>query len=660
MIPQECKLLSLLSNNDVTFFIPPYQRNYEWIDEQCEIFLADVMKTYDQNMKGETAEHFFGSITYFQTESAFGQPNKLVLIDGQQRITTTMLFLVALRDILDDENMRNFVDSKYLKNNNVTGDSEYKIKLKQVESDWATYRNVVLGEELTDKEKSSRIYRNYRYFYNKLSNLKTEGHDLGKIIDKGLSRFSVITIELQPDKNSWENPQEIFESMNSLGKPLSLADLVRNYLLLGLDADTQSELYKKYWLKIESLLPGQVSNFIRDYMQGHERKSFPKASEANYKDLYSRFKQIFSHPGSRSELLSDLAENADVYAIIIQNKTTGNKYIDKELSDINTMNFTTAYSFLMVLFRNWKVDIFTDTDIAEILDAFKIYSMRRRLLGLAMGENKALPTLAKYVPDLAKAKDKKLKMFEILSGMESNLRLPNDIELSRSLATMNFYNYKYCKFFLALIEEKITKSRPDINDDHLQIEHIMPKTLNDKWREELGDNAEDIHQEYVHNIGNLTLIRHNQELGQKPFDEKKEVYENNAGLQIAKTEIINKEHWDADAIQNRANWIIEYLLKEVLEIPNKMRKVNNFKEKEGGGLSFQKLQLIGLDIQFCDDPSIKAHVVGDKEVEFEGEKWKLSPLTREIQRRRGLLNDSGTYKGSQWWEFDGIRLTDIL
>ncbi len=256
MIPQENKLLNLMSNNDVTFFIPPYQRNYEWTEEQCSVFLDDVIKTYDQNQQGKTAEHFFGSITYFQTESPFGQPNKLVLIDGQQRITTTMLFLVALRDILDDGNMKEFVDSKYLKNNNVSGDIEYKIKLKQVESDWATYKKIILKENLSDREKNSAVFRNYSFFYNRLSSLKEEGHDLGVIIDKGMNRFSVITIELQPDKNEWENPQEIFESMNSLGKPLSLADLVRNYLLLGLDADTQSSLYNQYWLNIENVIPG--------------------------------------------------------------------------------------------------------------------------------------------------------------------------------------------------------------------------------------------------------------------------------------------------------------------------------------------------------------------------------------------------------------------
>ena len=264
------------------------------------------------------------------------------------------------------------------------------------------------------------------------------------------------------------------------------------------------------------------------------------------------------------------------------------------------------------------------------------------------------------IPRLEEATDKKATMFSILANQENSLRLPNDVELSRYIETMNFYNFRYCKFYLSLIEEKITKSRPDQTDEKLQIEHIMPRTLNDKWKAELGDDCETIHAEYVNRIGNLTLIRHNQELGQKPFAEKKVVYENNAGLQIAKNEITNQDHWNSDTIQHRTTWIIDYLLQKVLPIPDGMRKVNNFKVKEGHGLSFQDLQLIGLDIQFAEDNTIVAKVVSDKEVEFEGKKWRLSPLTREIQTRRGLVNASGSYQGSQWWEYDGIRLIDII
>lgn len=659
MIPQENKLLSLLSNNDVTFFIPPYQRNYEWTEEQCKVFLDDVLKTYESNSIGEKEEHFFGSITFFQTEAAFGQPNKLVLIDGQQRVTTTMLFLVALRDIVDSPEIVSFIDKKYLRNENVIDDTEYKIKLKQVETDWEAYKNIILSDQLSEKEKNSAVYRNYKFFAERLSDLKKKGVDLSSLIKNGLDKFSVITIQLQPEKNPWENPQEIFESMNSLGKPLSLADLVRNYLLLGLDADTQSFLYNQYWLHIEKVIPGKVSMFIRDYMQAHETRPFLKAAESNYKELYRLFKSIFANSNAK-ELLKDLSESATIYAYIVLGVSSGCKEIDSEINDINRLNVTTAYSFLLSLIREWKRNQFTDKDIAEILSAFRIYCMRKRLIALAAAENKNFPMLTAKLDELKASSDKRMTMFSILSSQESNLRLPNDVEISRYMETMNFYNFRYCRFYLSLIEESITKSRPNLNDENLQVEHIMPHTLNDDWRQVLGEDGDAIHQELVNTIGNLTLIRHNQELGQKSFSEKKVIYEEKAGLQIAKTEIINHERWDAEAIQSRTKWITHYLLERVLVIPDEMRYTNNFAQKEGHGLSFQEQQLIGLEINFVDDPSIVARVVSDKEVEFEGKKWRLSPLTREIQLRRGKINQSGVYSGPQYWEYDGIRLTDLI
>ncbi len=659
MIPQEQKLLSMLSNNDVTFFIPPYQRNYEWTEDQCKVFLDDVIKTYDSNKSGVKAEHFFGSITFFQTEAAFGQPNKLVLIDGQQRVTTTMLFLVALRDIITDTGIVSYIDKKYLRNENVADDTEYKIKLKQVETDWEAYKNIILGDELTEKEKNSAVYRNYKYFTTRFVELQNNGYDLGTLIEIGLDKFSVITIQLQPDKNPWENPQEIFESMNSLGKPLSLADLVRNFLLLGLDADTQSFLYNQYWLHIEKVIPGKVSMFIRDYMQAHEVHPYLRATESNYKELYRVFKSIFVNSNAK-ELLKDLSESATIYSYIVEGVTTGNKEIDDEISDLNRLNVTTAYSFLLALIKEWKQGGLNDKHIIDVMQAFKIYCMRRRIIGLSGAENKNFPMLAGKISELKRSDNKTTAMFDILSKQESNLRLPNDIEVSRFMETMNFYNFKYSKFYLALIEESITKSRPDLADGNLQIEHIMPQTLNEEWIDELGEDYLAIHQELVNTIGNLTLIRHNQELSNKPFSEKKKIYVDHSGLQIAKDYIIDVDEWGAEAINNRSRKMIQYLLDKVLAIPDERRRTNNFTAKEGRHLSFQELQLIGLDIDFIDDPSIVARVVSDNEVEFEGKRWKLSPLTREIQTRRGKLNASGTYSGAQWWEFDGIRLADVL
>lgn len=660
MRSNEQKLLNMMSNYDVTFYIPPYQRNYEWTKDQCSVFYEDIIKTYKRNAEGHLSEHFFGTITYFQAEKTFGQPSQLVLIDGQQRITTTMLFLVAIRDIISDEATKNVINNKFLKNNDASGDNdEYKVKLKQVESDWPAYKNIILGQELTETEKDSAVYRDYQYFMHQLKKYVEEGNDPAELIENGLGKFSVVTIELEPMRNEWENPQEIFESMNSLGKPLSLADLVRNYLLLGLNPEVQNQLYKEYWLNIEKTIPGQISNYIRDYMQLHEKASFKKASETNYKELYSQFKEIFEDTDART-ILSELSRYAILYKYLLPEGRTGHPLVDYELADLQVLKVTTAYSFLLDLLIRWDSGEYSDEDLHDILDAFRIYIIRRRLIGLTAAENKNFPGLARFTHVLVGSIDKTRAMFEILANQDNNLRLPNDREIEQYLTTANFANSGYCKFVLALMEEKITKSRPDTsNGALLQLEHIMPQTLTGEWRVVLGPNAETIHAELVNTIGNLTLTRHNQELGNKSFEYKKKYYENRAGMQIAKEDIIDQDVWDEIAIKNRTANMISFLLKDVLPIPDDMRKSNNYTQKQSRRLSFINMGLLGEEIDFIKDPSIIAKVVSDKEVEFEGERWRLSPLTAEIQKRRGQLTKSGTYSGADYWEYEGVKLYDL-
>lgn len=663
MVTNETELYRLLSDHNITFYVPPYQRNYEWDTEQCRVFYTDILKTYNNNIdpnktKGYwgpiTLKHFFGSVTYFETGNSSTQTQELVLIDGQQRITTTLLFLMALRDISTNDKLKETINEEYLKNQRIDNpDNKYRIKLKQIETDGKVYEHLILGTPVSNKEKQTAIYKNYNYFYKKLVEFQNEGNNPEELFNKGLKDFTVIAIELKPYQNVWENPQEIFESMNSLGKPLSLADLVRNYLLLGFDSQTQEKLYKEYWIHIEETLPDRISDYIRDFMQWKKATVYKKATEANYKELYRNFKDAFA--GVRPEsILKDMSNSAELYAAVISGGCTGHKDIDKELKELQYFRITTAYSFLTALLDEWKKGKFTDTDIQDILNVFRIYITRRRLIALTQAENKVFPLYVNYLSKLESAKNKKGEMLSILVHQENRMRLPNDVELSSFLDTANFYNIQYSKYLLCLIEGTITKDRP--TDDMIQIEHIMPQTLTDAWKKELGPNYQDIHQEYVNNIGNLTLIRHNQELSNKSFIEKKMVYENKSGLQIAKTEIINHDKWDENAVKERSKWIIDYLLTKVLPIPESMRRTNNFNIKMNH-FSFIALQLIGETIDFIDNPSYKAKVVSDTEVEFEGKRWKLSPLTRELYTRMGKRNESGSYRGSDHWEYDGIELS---
>lgn len=657
------QILKLLSNNDVTFFIPPYQRNYEWGEEMCEILFKDIEKVANSR----NSQHFFGTVIYYAESTILGQPDKYILVDGQQRLTTTMLFLIASRDCITDESLRNTIDSKYLKNNNVSGDVEYKIKLKQVESDWKAYKNIILGEHLDDSDKKSIVFKNYKYFKSKLE--KLEQDKIRDLIEKGLVNFNIVTIQLEPERNPWEKPQEIFESMNSLGKPLSLADLVRNYLLLGKSSAQQNTLYHNYWLKIEQNLSGEnsafsVSAFIRDYMQLIDITSYKKATETNHKELYRDFKELFGDD-NHEQLIKKLAEYSNEYAILASYKSSGNNKIDLKIADLKVVESSGFYSFILGVLNLRTEHKLDDNDTLAIFDAIFIYIARRRVMRVTQGENKNAPLLVKYFDDLIEALDKKAKMLEILSNQQYALRLPNDNDITTHLTSSesNFYNLRSGKFIQSLIEEKLTRNRPAINDKLLQVEHIMPQTLNETWKNELGENYQEIHDNYLNNIGNLTLIRHNQELSNHSFGDKKEIYENNAGMQIAKNKITDQQNWGEKQIIIRAEYLVDILVDKILPISADLKTRNNYsseKKSIGNKLSFESLDLIGKTIVYFDDANIIAEVIGNKEVKFENKVWRLSPLTREIETRKNRRNRSGAYWGVNMWKYEGRTLEEWM
>lgn len=655
-------LPDILSSQNITFFIPPYQRNYEWSESQCKAFFDDVLQLTAKNSDGKEEEHFFGSIVYFyDSQTAIGEPRKAILIDGQQRITTTMLFLIAIRNTLKDKNKADGIDELYLMNRRSS--ENLKIKLKQVEADWPSYMSIILNDN-NGMNKDSAVYRNYSYFLQRISSLEDHSDAfLEKMVNCGLAFFRVVQIVLDYPQNKWENPQEIFESLNSLGKPLSLSDLIRNYLLMGKSSREQTSLYNNYWLKIEKNMNGRISSFIRDYMQMKACKYVKLASDNNTKELYDYFKQVTCSGIDSTEVLKDMESYSQDYSILLEAKT-GFSDLDSAIKQLLSIKVTPSYPFFLSLLHEFRMNKFNSSDVTNIIRIFNRYEIRRKILGTSKAENKGFPILVSKIQTLEKSQDKSNTFLQILSNQEYVLRLPNDAELTKGLKEMDFYHFRPSKFILSLLESTITKAPLYLeNDENLQIEHIMPQTLNESWEKMLGDDYKNIHDTYVNNIGNLTLIRHNQELGNKSFDEKKKIYDEKAGLQIAKTKILDKEKWDKNAIEDRQKWIISELLNNVLSLPEEYRNKNNYrieqKEKRGNLFSFEDLGLVGETIDFIKDPTITAKVVNDREVEFEGKQWKLSPLTREIMERKGLANTSGAYQGAQYWEYDGEKLADI-
>lgn len=658
-------LLDSLSNNDVTFFIPPYQRNYEWATENCKVLLADVEKVTDSNLENVRTEHFFGSIVYVVEDSGFGVPAKYVLTDGQQRITTTMLLLMALRDSIEDEKYQAEIQRRYLQNDRADEDVEYKIKLKQVETDWEAYKRLVLRSEVDAKHKNSAVHQNYQFFRKALESMSDERKK--NLLTMGLSKFSIISTQLEPERNPWENPQEIFESMNSLGKPLSLADLVRNYLLMGKSSQQQTDLYNGYWLSLEKRLPGQLSEFIRDWMQADQHRSFKVARENNYKELYGSFKEIV-RGRSVEALFESFVRYSHPYAVICGLEQTGSHRVDQAISDLNVIGVNPAYSYLTEVLAAWEDKLLSDGEVISVLTGFRTYLLRRRVLGMTQAENKFYPVLGSKLGELYDSEDISDTLFSQLSSQEYALRVPNDDEMGARLRSMNFYNLgrsrNYPRLLLSMAEESLTKSRPQWDDTHLQLEHIMPQKLSADWGRALGDEAEEVHQELVNNIGNITLIRHNQELGNKGFAEKKKTYEGQSGLQVTQNRILDREVWDGPAIRRRRDYIINLLLQQILEIPARFKRASNWNQNDRASAQFASRetlnQLIGETIEFVANPMLTAHVVSDSKVLFEGAEWSLGPLTKVLKERSGAkISQSSNFHGASNWSWDGTRLLDL-
>lgn len=664
MKPDATYLLDSLSNNDATFFIPPYQRNYEWKESTCKVFLDDVQKVAAENLIGNRTEHFFGSIVYVVEESGFGVPSRYILTDGQQRITTTMLFLMALRDVIDDKHYRETIQNKYIQNDSATVSTEFKIKLKQVETDWTAYKALALHEPVAKELQGSAVYQNYDFFRRSLETMSPV--ERKNLLEYGLVKFQIITIRLEPLSNPWENPQEIFESMNSLGQPLALADLVRNYLLMGKSSDEQVKLYNLYWLKLEEKLPGRLSDFIRDWMQSDQHRFFKVAKESNYKELYGSFKDLVKERNT-SEIFENLVRFSTPYAQSIGQETTGIAVIDTIISDLALIGTTTVHSLLAEILLKLREEEVSQTKIIRLLEALRTYILRRRILQLSAGENKFYPTVGQHLDSILAADHPGEALLKHLSSWEYAVRLPNDADLRDRLSSMNFYNFGVAKssprLILSMVEEHLTKSRPQLDDDRLQLEHIMPQTLNSNWTASLGADAEEIHRQLLNNIGNLTLIRHNQELGNKSFKDKKEVYESNSGLQVSQNLICKLDVWDATAISNRADYLINLIVQKVLPVGDDLKTGNNWKQAEASEAVFDSkrvlAQLVGETISYTRDPRIVATVLPGAKVMFEGKEWSLSPLTKELRRRDGEENSSSAYQGAYYWTWEDTKLINI-
>ena len=610
MQTQNQSISDVLAKNATSFFIPPFQRAYAWGKPEIERYFSDIMRIIDSeldNKQHDKLEHFFGTVVIKEESAGFAK--KSVIVDGQQRLTTTLIFLIALRDFEPVDENKEYITQTYLKNNSST--FEDKIKLKQVTKDWETYKALVNKEE-----SNSGIIRNaYQLFLKMITDTsRKNGNIVFEHYIKAIQRMNVAIIFLDERPFKGEDPQIIFETLNSLGKPLTLADLIRNYVLLNMDSKKQSDIYERIWHpKIEAILNENTSYFFRDYLQYKAARSIKVVSDNNTKEIYQSFKEFVEQQfASHNDFITDIVRFVIWYKWIITEIITDtislNQSKDREIKELirNIFHDIKAEAFKPFIlglleyhqqgFNGIKM---SDEMLISILKTIRTYLIRRRILGLTQGENKNIVLLSNKIEELVKANT---TMLDLLSDVFYRMRLPNDDEMTTALSTLNFYELKqYSKFILGKIEENNAKVSVPFRDTKITIEHIMPQKIEDTvWVDELGTDFDRIHKTYLHNIGNLILTEFNSEIGNKSFADKKHKL-NTSSLNF-RLDVIKREIWNETSIKEHQTNMIEWFL-DTFPLLSTYKHKDNWNTKIIDSTQFSPLDNEAGDIAEGNKPS---------------------------------------------------------
>lgn len=510
----EAKLLTLMHKSP-QFIIPIYQRTYSWDEKQCRQLWDDIIRAGSNDA---TAVHFIGSIVYVeQGLSQVTHQAPLLVIDGQQRLTTVSLLIEALaRALGDNELVDGFSAAKlrqyYLVNNLENGDRFFKLLLTQTDSD-SLKAMVRQGEQ--PKNSSIHITNNFDLFTRLISECK------GNLIPvcRGLAKLVVVDIALTRDQ---DNPQLIFESMNSTGKELSQADLIRNYILMGLEPKLQTHLYEEYWRPME-LDFGQMAygsefdSFMRHFLT-LKTGEIPRIG-----DVYEAFKnysRTSSVIGAGIEaLVRDIRDYSRYYCAMALNAEK-DEQLAEAFSALKELRVDVAYPFLLELYNDYELEKLGHDDFLSTVRLVEAYVFRRNICSIPPNSlNKTFATFTRSI--------NKDRFFESVQAhfltLPSYRRFPGDDEFKQHLRKKDVYNLRNRAYLLRKLENEGRKEKVELNE--YTIEHIMPqnKELSDPWRSALGPDWERVHKEWLHTLGNLTLTGYNSEYSDRPFSEKRDI-----------------------------------------------------------------------------------------------------------------------------------------
>ncbi|WQY88791.1 DUF262 and DUF1524 domain-containing protein [Helicobacter pylori] len=585
-------LLEFFEQNQTNqFVIPIYQRLYSWKKEQCEQLWDDIIKIGgNDKMNG----HFIGSILYARVDDTHSSP--LLIIDGQQRLTTITLLFIALRDRSSDEAKRKKMES-YLINSNKDGNKKFKLILSKSDKD--TLLSLIDENKRKPSEPSVKIVENFELFEKWIS----ENTDKLETIFKGLKKLMIVWIALEKGK---DDPQLIFESMNSKGIELTQTDLIRNYIVMETEVEKQEDFYNGYWRAMEEDFKQNetlFNRFVRHYLTIKTGK-IPKE-----KRVYEAFKHYQQKEGVKIEdLLKDLQKYCG-YFCQIAFKKEADKDLNKALSFLVDLEMDVIYPLLLELYSDYSDGVLSKQDFIPIIALTESYICRRAVCGLGTNSlNKVFPSFTKHIQ-----KDEYFKSLKAHFGyLTEKQRFPNNDEFKKLFITIDFYNFQKKKYFFERLENKDNTKEP-VNTKECTIEHIMPQTLTEEWKRDLGGNFQAIHDKYLHTIGNLTLTGYNQEYSNNSFQEKRDMEKGfkQSPLRLNQS-LRDLKVFGEEQIKKRANDLADWALKiwtypkldaETLEKykPKKEKKVYDLSSYKFGSHSRELFDILSKEIKALDE-----------------------------------------------------------
>lgn len=538
------KLIKYLDGASKRFIIPVYQRNYDWKMEHCKQLYDDLVKIIRQNRKS----HFFGSIVSVQSES--GTMEEFLIIDGQQRLTTISLLLLAIYHLLSsgkmvsrDHQLTDKILKKYLIDEYEP--EEKRIKLKPIKNDQKAFG--ILFDQDEEYIPDSNLTINYRYFYDRIQHGEL---DIDELFD-AICKLEIINISL----NHEDNPQLIFESLNSTGLNLSEGDKIRNYILMGLPNDQQTKFYEKYWNRIESYTDYDVSSFVRDYL------SIKQQSTPNMNSVYPTFKKYVedAEVADIEPLLKDLLEYAKRYTFLIKGGHSDER-LNSCIYRLNRLSTSITRPFLLEVIRLSESGALTADELIEVFHFTESYLFRRAICDLPTNAlNKIFLLLHREIIRFDGDESHYVEKFKYaLLSKRERTRFPSDEEFAECMSTRNIYgmNPKNKLYLFERLENSETSETKDVwgylDRGEYSIEHIMPQHLTAAWIVSLGDNYEAIHTNWLHRLANLTLTAYNSRYSNSPFAEKRDMPHGfkDSGLRINQW-VGRKEQWGLPELEER-------------------------------------------------------------------------------------------------------------